>query len=233
MESKITSSFIPKKPVTPEAEPRKAKYSTNTLDVFMLISIVLIVVAGVLSGGVFLYRNFVESDVANKQAQLEQARGAFDPKLIEELEMTSNRIRVAGTILEQHTAPSILLSSLEQDTLSGVQITDFEYTQRTPDLALIEMKGKSGSMNTVALQSSRFGESSIIRNPIFSGIDIVSDGVVFEVTGEVDLNSLRYASIAGLSGNSLQQTPQIQFDDIPLDEFMLGDDVSNFGLPNQ
>lgn len=166
----------------------------------MLIAIVLFVVAGVLAAGVFLYKNLTDADATSKKEQLEKAREAFDPSLIAELTATSDRIRIAEGILEEHTAPSLFLASLEQDTLAGVQFSELEYKQKSASVAEIKLKGKAASMNTVALQSSRFGESALLKNPIFSGVDLVTGGVVFEVTGEVDLNAVRYASVAAMRG---------------------------------
>jgi hypothetical protein len=203
MESKIKSSFIPKKPVVQTAAPANARYKSGGVDILMLIAIVALVISGVLSAGVFLYKNLAVSDAESKKEQLQKARGAFEPKLIEELMKLSDRIRVAEGILENHTAPSVFLQALEEDTLSGVQFVDFEYAQKSTDRATFALKGKTGSVNSVALQSSRFGESNIIRDPIFSDIDLVKDGVTFTVEGEIDLGAIRYSTIASLPQSTL------------------------------
>jgi len=209
MESKIKTSFIPKKPIAQAAKSSSARYKSGGLDIVMLIAIVALVIAGVLSGGVFFYHGLTVSDADNKKAQLQKARGAFEPKLIQELMLLSDRIRVAEGILEQHTAPSTFLQALEQDTLTSVQFIDFEYRQKGVDKAVFSLKGKTNSVNSVALQSSRFGESTIIKDPIFSDIDLVKDGVVFTVEGELDLGAIRYASVA--------TAPAVSFDTTGLD----------------
>ncbi len=198
MESKIKSSFIPKKPISPTVNKSAVRYKSSGIDIAMLISIVLLVVAGVLSAGVFFYHELTVSDANAKKEQLKRAKGAFEPKLIKELTLLSDRIRVAEEILEKHTAPSIFLESLEKDTLSEVQFVDFEYKQKSADSAVFSLKGKTNSVNSVALQSSRFGESTIIRDPIFSDIDLVKDGVVFKVDGKIDLNAIRYSNVASM-----------------------------------
>ncbi len=197
MESKIKTSFIPKKPIAQSAKDvSKARYKSGGLDIVMLVSIVLVVISGVLSAGVFFYHQLAISDAESKKEQLQRARGAFEPKLIQELMLLSDRIRVAEGILEKHTAPSIFLQALEQDTLTGVQFISMEYKQKDSETALFTLKGKTHSVNSVALQSSRFGESTVIKDPIFSDIDLVKDGVTFTVKGEVDLSAIRYSSIA-------------------------------------
>ncbi len=216
MESKIKTSFIPKRPIAQATKASGAKYKSSGIDIVMLVSIVSLVIAGVLSAGVFFYHGLVVSDADNKKEQLQRARGAFEPKLIKELMLLSDRIRVAEGILENHTAPSVFLQALERDTLTGVQFIDFEYEAKTTDKATFSLKGKTNSVNSVALQSSRFGESTIIKDPIFSDIDLVKDGVTFTVEGEVDLTAIRYSSVA--------TTPTPSFD---TSRFNMGDLLNN------
>ncbi len=206
MESKIRSSFIPKKSVTETSAAPRTRYKSSGIDVIMLIAIVSLVIAGVLASGIFLYKNLAVKDAANKKEMLENASGAFEPKLIKELMLLSNRIRIAESILEKHTAPSVFLQALEKDTLTGVQFTEFSYEQENSDTAIFSLKGKTGSVNSVALQSSRFGESSLIQNSIFSDIDLVKDGVSFNVEGNVNLASIRYTSVV-----SNYQPQQVDF----------------------
>lgn len=225
MESKIKSSFIPKKPVVQASTVSRTKYKSGGLDIMMLLAIVLLVVAGVLSAGVFFYKSLAVADANNKKEQLEKARGAFEPDLISELMQLSDRIRVAEGILESHTAPSVLLNSFERDTLSSVQFIEFEYTQKTPSKATFSLKGKTGSVNSVALQSSRFGESNLIKDPIFSDIDLLKDGVIFTVDGDIDLNAIRYQGQTFDTSN----TEDLQLDTADNTNSMGADEVSGFG----
>ena len=136
MESRIKTSFIPKEPIAQATKASNARYKSGGLDIVMLIAIVALVIAGVLSAGVFFYHGLAVSDAGYKKEQLQKARGAFEPKLITELMLLSDRIRVAEGILENHTAPSVFLQALERDTLTGVQFIEFEYKQKTADKAI-------------------------------------------------------------------------------------------------
>ncbi len=229
MESRIKTSFIPKKPVAQAASKApSARYKSGGLDIVMLVSVVILVVAGVLSAGVFFYHSLAVSDANNKKEQLQKARGAFEPKLIQELMLLSDRIRVAEGILESHTAPSVFLQALEMDTLSGVQFIDLEYKQKSTDRALFSLKGKTGSVNSVALQSSRFGESTIIKDPIFSDIDLVKDGVTFTVEGEIDLAAIRYSSVATVPIINSFDTTNFNMGDL-LEDTLQEEDFGDFG----
>ncbi len=207
MKSEIKASFIPKKPVAQSTPISNMAHRGNGIDLIMLVSIILLVIAIVLSVGVFLYNGFANSQLEAKKTSLERSRDNFQPALIKDFEKLSNRINVAETILENHIAPSIFLDALERDTLESVQLTSFKFKLKNNDLAEFAIKGKTNSVNSVALQSSKFGESEIIKNSIFSDIDLVNGGVVFNVTGEVDLNAIRFTN---LINGSFQQNPNIQ-----------------------
>ncbi len=217
MQSKIKSSFIPKKPVMQAAKTSSSRYKSGGMDIVMLVSVVALVVSSVLSAGVFLYKNFAASNFESKKQLLEKTRGAFEPKLIEQLMKLSERIRVAEGIVEKHTAPSVFLNALEQDSLTNVQFIKFEYTQKNTDIATFSLKGKTTSVNSVALQSSRFGDSNIIKDSIFSNIDLVKDGVTFEVEGEIDLNAIRYSNLASTA--LLQRDTAGSIEDLRQDDF--------------
>lgn len=222
MESKIKSSFIPKRPVSRAGAPVSARYKSSGLDIIMLLAIIALVVSVVLSVGVFLYKNLAIADFENKVEQLEKSRGAFNLRLIEEMTLLSERIRVAEGILENHTAPSVFLQSLEHDTLTGIQFTELEYNQKNDDIATFSLKGKANSVNSIALQSSRFGESNIIKDPIFSDINLVKDGVTFTVEGYINLHAIRYSSVVAmlqLQNNNPGLNREVQESDNNLGEF--------------
>ncbi len=228
MESKIKSSFIPKSPVAQTKRAPSARYKSSGMDIVMLLAVISLVVSGVLSVGVFLYKKLAVADAESKIVQLEKSREAFDLKLIERMRLLSERIRVAEGVLEKHTAPSVFLQSLENDTLTGVQFTEFEYSQKNPDKATFSLKGKASSVNSIALQSSRFGESNIIKDPIFSDIDLVKDGVVFSVEGDINLSAIQYSSAITMSQLQDQLGEFNSVTEPESENFEIGD-VNEFG----
>ncbi len=199
MESKIKSSFIPQKPVVNATVTSKARYKSASMDVIMLLSIVALAVSGVLSIGVFLYKSLAVSDAEYKISQLQKARESFNPEFIKVLMKLSDRIRTAEGILKNHTAPSAIFSTLEASTLTGVRFVNLDYNQKNENIATFKLKGKASSVNSIALQSSTFGDSDIIKDPIFSDIDLIKDGVTFTVRGNIDLSKIRYSTILALS----------------------------------
>lgn len=197
MESNIKASFIPDKMPTAGQGGRMPKVSGvgSAGDIFILIAIVALAASLALAAGVFLYGQFLTANVQKKSEQLERARQAFDPALIQELVRLDARLQAADDVLARHLAPSELFNLLEELTLQSVSYDSLNYSVNDEGTAQIKLRGKARSVNGVALQASVFGESNAISNPIFSALDLVSDGVKFDVSADLNSAALRYTTI--------------------------------------
>lgn len=205
-ESPIQSSFIPRDASAPAGvKPQRG----GLYDLLMLVSVVLFIASVVLAVGVFLYVQFLQSESASKLQQLQRAEAAFEPKLIEKLTKLDDRMRAADDILSAHIAPSVVFAILEQTTLETVQFRSLDFQAGTPDQIQLRLEGTAQSVNSIALQADIFGKSSVITDPIFSGIQRQSDGVSFSVSAFIKPSAIRYASVAAaaLSGSGQQSQP--------------------------
>lgn len=182
----------------PSKQPPGARpeYSSGTSDIFVLIAVVLLAASLALAAGVFLYDKFLDTNVQKKSEQLERARAAFEPALIQELLRLDARLVAAEDVLNNHLAPSAMFALLEELTLKSVEFRILDYQVNDDSSITIHLEGKAASVNGVALQASVFGQHNAISNPIFSDLDIVSDGVTFEVTTQISPQALRYVSVA-------------------------------------
>lgn len=193
-ESPIQSSFIPRDASASSAVklPRGGLY-----DLLMLVSVVLFIASIVLAVGVFLYVNYLESAAASKLQQLQRAEAAFEPALIQKLTRLDDRMHAADDLLASHVAPSALLAVLEQTTLESISFKSLDFQAGDPQNMTLKMSGVARSINAVALQADLFSKSSVIADPIFSGIARQADGVVFSVGALVKPAAIRYASLIG------------------------------------
>lgn len=209
MESNIKASFIPDKMPNAQRGASAPKSSSGSAaDILMLVAVVILAVALALSAGVFLYDSFLDANVQKKGEQLQRAQQAFEPALVEELVRLDLRLQAAGDVLARHLAPSEIFNLLEELTLQSVSYSSLDYSINEDDTIAIRMKGKAGSVNAVALQASVFGQHNAIISPIFSDIDLVSDGVTFSVSAIVNPTSLRYTTVfsqysAGVEENTI------------------------------
>ena len=197
MEPKFQTSFIPKKPVA--VTPQRKKKSSS--GVFSLIALILFLSALASSVGAFLYQQYLVQSIERKEVSLERARSAFEPALIKEMSRLDARMLSAQEILNKHTALSAFFELLESTTLKTVQFDDFGYSVDAEGKMLISMKGKALSFASVALQSDSFGDSALIQEPIFSGLNLDTKGnVVFDFTAILDPSIVSY--IDGVSLNN-------------------------------
>lgn len=191
------SSFIPKD----EAAPARSRRRTRHVDAVKAIAITIFVVSLLLSVGVFFYHRYVLADIEQKQQQLAQARDAFDTELIEELARLDRRLDTAGELLDRHIVLTPLFSELGRTTLRSVRFTDFSFSDSGGRLN-VELSGVALDYAGLALQSDMFGQSDMIKNPIFSGFEVDESGDIgFNVTFSVDEEMLRYV-------NNIQQAQQ-------------------------
>jgi len=216
MESNIKASFIPDKMPTqrPAGGAPVSSGAGGAGDILILIAIVALAASLALAAGVFLYDRFLDANVQKKSAQLERARQAFEPVLIQELVRLDSRLQAADDVLAKHLAPSELFNLLEELTLQSVAYDSLNYEVTDDEAIKIKLKGRARSVNGVALQASVFGQHNAISNPIFSDIDLVSDGVSFGVSATVNPSALRYTTIFSQYSSGVEETSAFDsFDD--------------------
>ena len=229
MESNIKASFIPDKMPSAQGRGSSIKHSSGSAaDILILIAVVILAVALALAAGVFLYDSYLNANVQNKSQQLQRAQQAFEPQLVEELVRLDLRLLAAGDVLARHLAPSEIFSLLEELTLESVSYSSLDYSVNEDDTISIKMRGKARNVNGVALQANVFGRHNAITNPIFSELDLVGDGVSFNVSAIVNPSALRYTTVFSQYSSGIEESN-------PFDEQAAevipgeGDDFGSFG----
>ncbi|MEK7155724.1 MAG: PilN domain-containing protein [Patescibacteria group bacterium] len=192
METGIKSSFIPQSPITPSRV--EARHSPGGMNFFVLASLVVFVASATLAAGVFLYAQYLSASVASKLEQLERAKQAFEPSLIQDLTRLDDRMRAADVILGTHVAPTALFHLLEQLTLQTVAFSTLDFSSGNDGIE-VTMQGVAQSVNSIALQADLLAKSGVISNPIFSNINRQPGGVRFDFTAKVEPQSLSYGQV--------------------------------------
>ena len=97
MAQEITTAFIPKKPLTEErAESVETK---RPMGLFNFLATIIFVASLVAAGGVYLFKATLVKRVVQMSQQLELARGAFEPRLIAEMQILDKRLITASQLL--------------------------------------------------------------------------------------------------------------------------------------
>lgn len=193
-----SSSFIPE-----ETDSRSSSGGSNRGgNLLTAIAGILTGVVGLAAAGVFLYKQYSQSQLAQKKQQLKQAKANFDQELIDELERLSNRIDTAKKLLDKHVVYTPIFNTVEEATLAGVQFTSMEVNRSDQSQnnqagsnsgVTVLMQGVGRSYAAVALQSEALAEHEDIVNPILSEFSSVDGGNVrFSVEFSVPKSKVQY-----------------------------------------
>ena len=208
-ETGIPNSFIPHD--TSVAAPVQRRSGGGLNDLLLLCAIVLLVASAALAVGVFLYGQFLATESASKLTQLQRAKAAFEPALIQQLTRLDDRMHAADHILGVHIAPTAFFLALEQTTLQTVALKTLDLTVSDVQHIDIKVAGVAQSVNSIALQADLFSKNGVIASPIFSNITRQSDGVHFDLSAAVNPAAISYVGLVGAAAGgaqSDQQAPQ-------------------------
>ena len=215
MPDRVTTSFIPKESLVSERSPRPER--RNPLVFVNLVAAAILVVAVLGSAGVFLLKTYTVQSIASKKKSLDLQRAAFEPSTIEELLRLDQRINASSGLLKTHIAPSLMFAELEGRTNVNVRFKNMKFEPGGSGKYIVTMSGSARSFNAVALQSDQFGKSNIFKDPIFSNLNLDSNGdVIFDFTALIDPARISYAtavaagltsSTAGDQGDATNTTP--------------------------
>lgn len=158
-----------------------------------MVSVVVIMGAVALSGGIFFYASYNDRQLTAAQQELAEKRQLFTPGSIEDLQDLDRRIATAQTLIDSHVSPSLLLDTLERTTQRDVQFTGFMFERRPSGNIGVELTGRALRFNTVALQAERYAAETLFSDVIFHDLGRTEGGTVtFAVNLELAALALAY-----------------------------------------
>jgi hypothetical protein len=170
-----------------------------------VIAIIILLASLALAGAVFLYKEFIATQLTSKRASLERAKEEFDPALIARMTRLDDRMHSATEILHTHIAPTVFFNVLSQATLTTVSFQSLEMKTSSAQNITLKMQGVAQSINSIALQADLFSKNHVIKDPVFSRIDQQSDGVRFNLTALINPANISYGQlVAGVAASLLQ-----------------------------
>jgi lipopolysaccharide export LptBFGC system permease protein LptF len=180
METKFQTSFIPKKPVVEE------RRNNSSISLFLLLSIIVFLISLGLGGWVFIQKDLLIKNIQSAEEVIKSNQGAFELDTIESMIRLDSRIKIAKDLLANHVSISPIFSFLEDKTLKSVRFKSFNFTSAGKDeggasIIKVTMTGQARDFKTIALQAEEFGNvnyRNIIKNPVFSDLNLTSDGSV-------------------------------------------------------
>ncbi|MES2225098.1 MAG: hypothetical protein V4478_03885 [Patescibacteria group bacterium] len=212
MEPIVSTSFIPKRPVS--TEPVRTAHSSAAVGLLSLITFIVVIGTGAAFAGVYFYQQSLVSQKAKLQAQITQAQEGLGTSFVTDMKRLSNRIAGVRTVIENHVVVSPIFAALQATTLQSVQYKSFSYTFTTDTgtsakLIQVNITGVARNYATLALQSDAFAKSSLIRNPVFSNLTVEdkTQQVAFKLTFTVNSSDLSYQTFINSLTPTLDQLP--------------------------
>ncbi len=188
METNFQNTFIPK---TSLDKPISGPHREGSFLSF--ISIIILILSVVVAAGTYAWHQYLLSEVASIQNDLEKNENAFEPDTIKEYARLNSRFTNASSLLENHVSISALFNLLDNDTLKSVQFLNLKYgTDNTGSIA-VQMSGLAASYNSLAYQAKVFSNDPAFRNVVFSNLNLDKSGnVVFDFSANIDPSFLLY-----------------------------------------
>jgi hypothetical protein len=217
MDEQFRSSFIPKKPLV-NRDGSKAGFDyygrrrSSGSSTVAVISFFILVLSLIALGVTHLLVWLVDRDIARIQVALQDQRVQFQPDEINTFKQFDNRLKLAESVLANHTVPSEVLSLLSATTLPTVRFTSFNFAEEfventgtgtagappqtgsTPRFT-VSLEGDAGGFRDIVLQAGEFEEDTRIKSSSFSDFRSNEAGrVSFSVELVLDPKLVHYPS---------------------------------------
>lgn len=197
MEPVISTSFIPKRPVS--TEPVVSTHRATSVGLLSFITFIIVIGTAIAYGGVYAYQQSLQAQETKLQASMVQAQAGLGTSFVSDMQRLSARISAVKTLVQNHVVVSPIFSALQATTLQSVQYKDFTYqfsTDPTTNAQMVQVQitGTALSYATLALQSDAYEQAPIIKNPIFSDliVDPKTQQLGFKLVFDVTPSDLSY-----------------------------------------
>ena len=188
MDPKFQTSFIPRKSAVDSSLP-----SHTAVGIFTLASVAIFIVAAVLAGCIFFWKVTLANGNDALKLELETYQSKLSSDTITELTDLNNRIKVATTLLDNHTAVSYLFDTISEVTLQNVRWKSFSFEMNDQLGPIVTMAGEAKGFADVALQSDAILVDKRFVNPLFSDVSLgTNDSVNFSLKTGIDKNLVSY-----------------------------------------
>jgi Fe-S-cluster formation regulator IscX/YfhJ len=184
----VPTSFVPH---IASAERRNARPDIGSA--FGFLAYMLLVIALVLSAGVFFYSRIRIATEIAKQRDLATAQSKIDPATVESFVQLRNRITSSKTLLDNHVAFSAFFSTLESILPQTVRFKSLRIAIDASNVARVQGSGISKNFNALSVASAAFASDGRIKEVIFSKMIVNHDkSISFQFSASLDPKIVTY-----------------------------------------
>ena len=194
MEQSFDTSFIPQKPIF------KIEGAARTRTPIPLVSVIgfaIFFVMLILTLVTFVYNRKYTDEVVAKQRTLDLESANFKPAAIEELKVSTARMRQATRLLKEHTVLSPVVALLETLTLKSVSYANFMYTKEPKGGYTLRLQSKAPSYGSVLNQVEVFRNDAHMLSVLATNISLEesSGAITFDLVLTVDPKLFSYENM--------------------------------------
>ena len=177
MDNQLTTTFIPKKPITETTQQGSAPVS-RPVGLLSTISAILFFLTIAICVGVYFLKAYETSQVANLSASIATVEKTFEPQLITKLQSLDKQLKNANALLDNHTVISPIFDMLEASTLKQVRFNKFDIAFDPVKGPQVTMSGEGDSYQSIAQQSDVLGSNTFLKNVLFSNFFLTQKGKI-------------------------------------------------------
>ena len=194
------TSFIPKQALAKTVSPLKRQ--TNLFSIVAMV--ILLLSLGLLAGGYGLQQFLIKqindecrtlSDgvtrVCGLRISLTAARESLGESVLKQIEKLDIKLKIADRLLREH----IILTPVFDRVLSALTLQSIQYKRLIYDNGVANLEGVARSYKDIAVQANRFADEKMVKNFIFSDLDLDAKGnIIFKLKLEFDPSLTKYAN---------------------------------------
>jgi hypothetical protein len=212
MDPKLQQSFIPKQSLAQVNRPMQS----SGVGIFSLLSFIVLLIAGALSGGIYLYKNSLKADLSAIESEISSKKATFELDVIGEMKQFEARVSAARAIVSNHVAFSRFFSILEESILPTISFRSLNYATSPSAKPHIEARGVADGFRAIALQSDEFLKRSELSNVSFSGFALNKQGFVdFTFSADVEPSAISYLLPPATSTDELMVEEESPSEGVP------------------
>lgn len=195
VETRFQTSFIPKKPVVSGVAYRGEHQGMSLLSI---IALILVILAGLASLGLFLYGQFLKSNIAKIEEDLNQVRLSLDQTALNIFTTLGAKTASAENMLQRHTSFSAITDFLGEITLKNVRFKDLAFEASPGSQGSLVLKGEAQSYSALASQVDALKNVENVDSLSVSGLILDESGnVAFELKLKIKPDLFAYSRAQG------------------------------------
>jgi len=165
-------SFIPKRNLSSQTVSRGGGGG------FVLFSFLIFIISGGLWGGLYMYKNYLNENIAQLGKSIEKQKASFEIPTINEIIDFSEKISVAKNLLAGHKAFSNVLDFLQDFTMRDVRFNDLNYSFADSGSPALALSGTTRSYASLTAQIQALEKYNQVKQVSVSGLSSDATGGV-------------------------------------------------------